>query len=95
MPDFDVSKLSGPDRDAYFDRLERDGPKDVGAIFDVVVRAAVMLRDQGKTPTETAATIMCDYYDDETLMLVAPVFRHQSIILLEAMVRQAIELGAQ
>ena len=38
---------------------------------------------------------MGDYYDAEYLSLIGPVFRHEAIVLLEAMVRQAIELGPQ
>ena len=37
----------------------------------------------------------CDYYDADHLKIGGPVVRHQTIVLLEAMVRQAIELVSE
>jgi hypothetical protein len=38
---------------------------------------------------------MGDYYDADYLTIGGPVVRHQQIVLLEAMVRQAIELVSE
>jgi hypothetical protein len=54
-----------------------------------------MLRDEGNSPAEIAALIMGDYYDADHLSIGGPVVRHQQIILLEAMVRQAVELVSE
>ena len=95
MPDFDSSKLSASERAAYLDRLNGDGPNEVAGLFETQLRAASMLREEGKSPAEIAALIMGDYYDADHLTIGGPVVRHQSIVLLEAMVRQAIELVSE
>ena len=95
MPDFDPTKLSAPERAAWIDRLKGDGPNEVAGLFETQLRAASMLRDEGNGPAEIAALIMGDYYDADHLSIGGPVVRHQQIILLEAMVRQAVELVSE
>jgi hypothetical protein len=91
VPDFDSSKLSDSERAAWLDRLEGDGPNEVAGLFETQLRAVSMLREEGKSPAEIAALIMGDYYDADHLTIGGPVVRHQQIVLLEAMVRQAVE----
>jgi hypothetical protein len=93
MPKFDTSRLTDPEYVAWRDRLKRDGPKEIDRLFDGTVRAVATQRNERKNPAEIAAWVMGDYYDAEYLVLIGPVFRHEAIVLLEAMVRQAIELG--
>ena len=95
MPEFDPNKLSVAERAAWIDRLKGDGPKEVAGLFETQLRAVSMLRDEGKSPTAIAALIMGDYYDADHLAIGGPVVRHQQIVLLEAMVRQAIELDPE
>jgi hypothetical protein len=92
MPDFDPSKLSPSERAAWIERLKGDGPNELAGLFETQLRAVSMLRDEGKSPAEIAALIMGDYYDADHLTIGGPVVRHQQIVLLEAMVRQAVEL---
>jgi hypothetical protein len=92
MPQFDPDKLSASERAAWIDRLEGDGPKEVAGLFETQLGAVSMLRDEGKSPAEIAALIMGDYYDADHLTIGGPIVRHRTIVLLEAMVRQAIEL---
>ena len=92
MPDFDPSKLSPSERAAWIERLKGDGPNEVAGLFETQLRAVSMLREEGKSPAEIAALIMGDYYDADYLTIGGPVVRHQQIVLLEAMVRQAVEL---
>jgi hypothetical protein len=91
LPDFDSTKLSDSERAAWIDRLEGDGANEIAGLFETQIRAASMLRDEGKSPAEIVALIMGDYYDADHLMIGGPVVRHQQIVLLEAMVRQAVE----
>ena len=72
---------------------QRDLPKEIDRLFDSTVRAVATQKDEGKNPAEIAVWVMGDYYDAEYLTIIGPVFRHEAIVLLEAMVRQAIELG--
>jgi hypothetical protein len=95
VPDFDPSKLSHPERVAWIERKKGDGPNEVAGLFETQLRAASMLRDEGNSPAEIAALIMGDYYDADHLSIGGPVVRHQQIILLEAMVRQAVELVSE
>ena len=88
----DGRKLSHPERVAWIERLKGDGPNEVAGLFETQLRAASMLRDEGNSPAEIAARIMGDYYEADHLSIGGPVVRHQQIILLEAMVRQAVEL---
>jgi hypothetical protein len=92
MPDFDPSKLSPSERAAWIERLKGDGPNEVAGLFETQLRAVSMLREEGKSPAEIAALIMGDYYDADHLTIGGPVVRHQQIVLLEAMVRQAVEM---
>jgi hypothetical protein len=92
MSAFDSRKLSHPERVAWIERLKGDGHNEVAGLFETQLRAVSMLREKGKSPAEIAALIMGDYYDADHLTIGVPVVRHQSIVLLEAMVRQAIEL---
>jgi hypothetical protein len=92
MPEFDPNKLSASERAAWIDRLKGDGHNEVAGLFETQLRAVSMLREEGKSPAEIAALIMGDYYDADHLSIGGPVVRYQQIILLEAMVRQAIEL---
>jgi hypothetical protein len=92
MSAFDSRKLSHPERVAWIERKKGDGPNEVAGLFETQLRAASMLRDEGNSPAEIAALIMGDYYDADHLSIGGPVVRHQQIILLEAMVRQAVEL---
>ena len=95
MSAFDTRKLSHPERIAWIERLKGDGPNEVAGLFETQLRAASMLRDEGNSPAEIAALIMGDYYDADHLSIGGPVVRHQQIILLEAMVRQAVELVSE
>jgi hypothetical protein len=95
MPDFDPTRLSAHERAAWIDRLKGDGPNEVAGLFETQLRAASMLRDEGNSPAEIAALIMGDYYDADHLSIGGPVVRHQQIIFLEAMVRQAVELVSE
>jgi hypothetical protein len=92
MPDFDPSKLSPSERAAWIERLKGDGTNEVAGLFETQLRAVSLLREEGKSPAEIAALIMGDYYDADHLTIGGPVVRHQQIVLLEAMVRQAVEL---
>jgi hypothetical protein len=92
MSAFDSRKLSHPERVAWIERLKGDGHNEVAGLFETQLRAVSMLREEGKSSAEIAALIMGDYYDADHLTIGGPVVRHQSIVLLEAMVRQAIEL---
>jgi hypothetical protein len=87
-----ASRLTDPEYVAWRDRLKRDGPKEIDRLFDGTVRAVATQQDEGKNPAEIAAWVMGDYYDAEYLTMIGPVFRREAIVLLEAMVRQAIEL---
>jgi hypothetical protein len=95
MSAFDSRKLSHPERVAWIERLKGDGHNEVAGLFETQLRAASMLRDEGNGPAEIAALIMGDYYDADHLSIGGPVVRHQQIILLEAMVRQAVELVSE
>jgi hypothetical protein len=95
MPDFDPTRLGAHERVAWIERLKGDGPNEVAGLFETQLRAASMLRDEGNSPAEIAALIMGDYYDADHLSIGGPVVRHQQIILLEAMVRQAVELVSE
>jgi hypothetical protein len=95
LPDFDPSKLSHPERVARIERKKGDGSNEVSGLFATQLRAANMLRDERNSPAEIAALIMGDYYDADHLSIGGPVVRHQQIILLEAMVRQAVELVSE
>jgi hypothetical protein len=92
MPEFDPNKLSAPERVVWIERLKGDGPKVVAGLFETQLRAVSILQDEGKSPAEIAALIMGDYYDADHLTIGGPEVRHQQIVLLEAMVRQAVEL---
>jgi hypothetical protein len=92
MPAFDSRKLSHPERVAWIEHLKGNGPNELAGLFETQLRAVSMLQSEGKSPAEIAALIMGDYYDADHLTIGGPVVRHQSIVLLEAMVRQAIEL---
>ena len=92
MSAFDSRKLSPPERVAWIERKKGDGPNEVAGLFETQLRAASMLRDEGNSPAEIGALIMCGYYDADHLTIGGPVVRHQQIVLLEAMVRQAVEL---
>jgi hypothetical protein len=93
MPKFDISRLTDPEYAAWRDRLRRDGSKEIDRLFDSAVWAVATQKGEGKTPAEIAAWVMGNYYNAEYLALIGPVFRHEAIVLLEAMVRQAIEVG--
>jgi hypothetical protein len=95
MSAFGSRKLSPPERITWIDRLKGDGPKDVAGLFETQLRAVKMLREEGKSPEENAALIMGDYYDADHLTIGGPVDCHQSIVLLEAMVRQAVQLVSE
>ena len=92
MSAFDSRKLSHPERVAWIERLKGDGHNEVAGLFETQLRAVSMLRDEGKSPAEIAALIMGDYYDADHLKIGGPVVRHQTIVVLEAMVRQAVEM---
>jgi hypothetical protein len=92
MSAFDSRKLSPPERIAWIERLKGNGPNELAGLFETQLRAVSMLRNEGKSPDEIAALILGDYYDADHLTIGGPVVRHQTIVLLEAMVRQAIEL---
>jgi hypothetical protein len=92
MSAFDSRKLSPPERVAWIERLKGDGHNEVAGLFETQLRGVSMLREEGKSPAEIAALIMGDYYDADHLTIGGPVVRHQQIVLLEAMVRQAVEL---
>jgi hypothetical protein len=94
MPAFDPSRLTEPEWVVWRDRLKRDSPKDITRLFDATVQAVSALRDEGKNPAEIAALVMSDHYDAEYLKMIGPVFRHESMVLHEAMVRHAIEVTA-
>ena len=95
MSAFDSRKLSHPERVAWIERLKGDGPNEVAGLFETQLRAVSMLREEGKSPAEIAALIMGDYYDADHLSIGGPAVRHQHIILLEAMVRPAVELVSE
>lgn len=92
MSAFDSTKLSPSERAAWIERLKGDGPNEVAGLFETQLRAVSMLREERKSPAEIAALIMGGYYDADHLTIGGPVVRHQQIVLLEAMVRQAIEM---
>jgi hypothetical protein len=95
MPEFDPSRLTEPEQAAYASHVARNGDADVANLFIATVRGVDILRDEGKTPVEVTALIMGDCYDAEHLTMLGPLDRHQTIILLEAMVRQALEARPQ
>jgi hypothetical protein len=72
---------------------QADGPKEIDRLFDGTVRAVATQHDTGKNPAEIAAWVMADYYDTKYLTIIGLIFRHEALVLLEAMVRQAIKLG--
>ena len=92
MSAFDSRKLSHPERIAWIEYLKGNGPNEFAGSFETQLRAVSMLRKDGKSREEIAALIMGDYYDADHLTIGGPVIRHQSIVLLEAMVRQAVEM---
>lgn len=92
MSVFESRKLSHPERVAWIERLKGNGPNELAGLFETQLRAVSMLREEGKSPSEIAALIMGNYYDADHLRIGGPIVRHQQIVLLEAMVRQAIEL---
>jgi hypothetical protein len=93
MPEFDANRLSGPERAAWLERLERDGRADVDSMFATVIWWVGMLRDEGKGPTEITERIGGEYHDAELKVMPGPTIRYQTIALTRAMVRQALELG--
>jgi hypothetical protein len=92
MSAFDSRKLSHRERVAWIEYLKDNGPNELAGLFETQLRAASMLRNEGKSSAEIAALIMGDYHDADHLTIGGTVVRHQSIVLLAAMVRQVIEL---
>jgi hypothetical protein len=61
------------------------------SLFPTVIQAVNFLREKGRGSEEIAAMLMGEYYDADHLTIGGPVVRHQHMVLLNAMVRQAVE----
>jgi hypothetical protein len=64
----------------------------MASLFPTVIQADKFLREEGRRSEEIAAMLMGGYYDADHLTIGGPVVRHQHMVLLNAMVRQAVEL---
>jgi hypothetical protein len=93
VPDLGPNKLSDPERAQWTGRLQRDGPHVMTSLFPTVIQAVNFLREKGRGSEEIAAMlIMGENYDADHLTIGGPVVRHQHMVLLNAMERQAVEL---
>jgi hypothetical protein len=88
---FDPSTLSDAEREAWSARVQRDGLDDAHNLFTTLAWGVSNRLARGLTPAAVMEVMIGEYHDMDILHSLGATFRHQTITLAKAMIRQALE----
>jgi hypothetical protein len=88
--EFDPTGLTGAEREAWINFIDKAGAPGAAAIFDFMVHWVVKLAHDGKTASQVREKVVGTFYDNVTLMKRGQIMRNETIMLAKAMVEQAL-----
>jgi hypothetical protein len=90
MLQFDPDRLTEEERTAWIERVKLNGPTDVRELWEWIVAKVQTLHAEGKDRGEIREEIVGWVRDTESLYRMRE-YRNQTILLIGAMVAQAID----